>query len=154
LRSALWLTAAIAGTAAAQTTWTLTSPKGTLRGQVLLGDLSAEAGYPAASRLYYKVSIGGPSFVEAPPAAPLGITRSDRSFVDSLVFDSVSAVRVVDETYSMVTGKRKSIRNNANEQSLYFHRQAGGRLQLVMRAYDDGFAFRYVFPETNSPPSR
>jgi hypothetical protein len=139
-----------AGSAAAQTTWNLTSPSGTLRGQVLLGDLSAEVGYPASTRLYYKVSIGGPSFVEATPAAPLGITRTDRAFVDSLVFDSASAVRTVDETYSMTTGKRKVIRNNANEQSLYFHHQAGGRLRIVLRAYDDGFAFRYIFPETDA----
>jgi alpha-glucosidase len=133
-----------------QTSWDITSPGGNVRGTVQLADLSAQVSYPAGSRLYYNVSVGGPSFAEATPPAPLGITRQDESFVDGLVFDSASAPIVIDETYSMVTGKRRVIRNNANERSLYFHNANGARLKLVVRAYDDGFAFRYVFPETNS----
>ncbi|HEX2611990.1 MAG TPA: glycoside hydrolase family 97 N-terminal domain-containing protein, partial [Fibrobacteria bacterium] len=134
----------------AQTSWDILSPGGNVRGTIQLADLSSQVGYPSGARLYYGVAVSGPSFVEATPPAPLGITRQDQAFVDGLVFDSISAIVTVDETYGMVTGKRRVIRNNATERSLHFHNASGARLTVVARAYDDGFAFRYVFPETNS----
>lgn len=132
-----------------QNSWSLLSPDSGLRGTVQLADLAGQAGYPSGARLYYSVSIHGPSFVEVVPPSPLGITREDQGFVEGLTFDSASAVTEIDETYTMVTGKKTEIRHQAHEQSLYFRNASGGRLQLVIRASDDGFAFRYRFPETS-----
>jgi hypothetical protein len=132
-------------------TWLVTSPGSVVRGTIELADKSGEVGYPAGARLYYSVSLGGPStFTQVTPPAPLGITRADQAFVDGLIVDSASAPRVIDETYTMSTGKRLVVRNHAVERTLHLRGTGGGRLQLIVRAYDDGFAFRYVFPETNT----
>ena len=50
----------------------------------------------------------------------------------------------------MLLGKRSSVRSQARERVLSFRTASGGRLQIIMRASDDGFAFRYRFPETSA----
>ena len=120
-----------------------------------LADKGGTSGYPAGVRLYYTVQVGGSSgYTTVLEDSPLGITRSDRDFVDGLALTTAGATTVVDETYTMVTGKRSSIRNHANERILTFQAGASGQVQLVARAYDGGFAFRYRFPETSSRLSR
>lgn len=144
------LASGFVATAVAQTSWSVSSPSGTVRGTVQLANLGGQAGYPSAERLYYSVDVNGPTFLEVMPPSPLGITRQDAAFVEGLVLDSASAPVVIDETYVMVTGKRRVNRNHAHERTLYFRNAGGARLNLVIRAYDDGFAFRYVFPEQNA----
>jgi len=47
----------------------------------------------------------------------------------------------------MKVGRQLQIRNNANELTLSFKNDKGSTIQLVLRAYNDGVAFKYVFPE-------
>jgi alpha-glucosidase len=133
----------------AQASWTLASPDGAVQATVQLSDSGGKADYPAGVRLYYSVSLDNQV---ALPLSPLGITRADQDFTQGLVFDSASAPRAIDEAYTMVVGKRRQCRNHAQERTLSFHNAAGARLQLVLRAYAEGVAFRYVFPETNATP--
>jgi alpha-glucosidase len=130
--------------------WTIVSPSNLVRATVELADKGGTSGYPAGVRLYYTVQAGGPSaYTTVLEDSPLGITRSDQGFVDALALDTAGPTTVVDETYTMLTGKKSSIRNHANQRVLSFN---GGtsKVELVLRAYDGGFAFRYRFPETNS----
>ncbi len=59
------------------------------------------------------------------------------------------AFREIDETYELVVGKAKTVRNFCNEMTIpllgrdSLHRQ----VNLVVRVYNDGLAFRYAFPE-------
>ncbi|WP_305951867.1 glycoside hydrolase family 97 protein [Emticicia oligotrophica] len=79
----------------------------------------------------------------------LGISRLDQSFYNSLIFES-SSTATIDENYSMLIGKQLQLRNNANEISLNFHNSDNGKFQVIFRAYNDGVAFRYRFPETSN----
>lgn len=57
--------------------------------------------------------------------------------------------RKIDETYELVVGKVSSARNHCNELVVPLQEKAApGRLiNLVVRAFNDGVAFRYEFPE-------
>lgn len=79
----------------------------------------------------------------------LGISRIDQSFYNSLIFES-SSTATIDENYSMLIGKQLQLRNNANEITLNFHNSDNGKFQVIFRAYNDGVAFRYRFPETSN----
>jgi alpha-glucosidase len=138
-----------------QTSWTIVSPGDKVKATAQLADLGGQADYLSGKlRLYYSVSAGGPSaYAEVIPPSPMGLVRSDRNFVDSLRFISEGTQRTIDSTYTMIAGKRGICRNYCNENVLTFETSAGGaRLELVMRAYDDGFAFRYRFPGTGAAP--
>lgn len=50
----------------------------------------------------------------------------------------------INETYPMVSGKKSLHRNHANETILSFKNAARRTMDLVLRAYDDGVAFRYL----------
>lgn len=90
--------------------------------------------------------------VEVIHPSRLGIVRDDQTFADQLIFDSATPQITIDETYEMLIGRRSSLRNHANEIALNFHNANNAQLQIILRAYDDGVAFRYFFPETDSTP--
>ncbi|MBC7920166.1 MAG: glycoside hydrolase family 97 protein [Ferruginibacter sp.] len=56
--------------------------------------------------------------------------------------------READETYELVVGKAKTVRNRYREVTIPLVERRGPRrrISLVVRAYDDGVAFRYEFP--------
>jgi hypothetical protein len=144
--------AVIFSMASGQTSWTISSPGDKVKAVIQFADLSGQADYPAGARLYYSVSAGGPTaYSDVLQPSPMGLTRSDRGFVSGLTFVSEGLQRTIDSTYTMVTGKRRACRNYCNEKILTFQASAGGsQLEVYIRAYDDGFAFRYRFPETNA----
>lgn len=78
--------------------------------------------------------------------SPLGIIRKDQRF-DTLNFISLERLKTVGESYTLSTGKRLKNRNHYNEFSFRFKNGKGSLLDLVCRLYDDGFAFKYIFPE-------
>lgn len=98
-------------------------------------------------RLYGEVESDGRQVL---PFVSFGITRKDQAFVDSLRLVETGSVKTIDETYTMLSGKRKVCRNFANEQTLVFQNANGAKVELIVRAYNDGVAFRYRFPETRS----
>jgi hypothetical protein len=127
-----WMAAA--GVAAAES-WTVASPDGKLTATVK----------PGAS-LTYTVALGGSPVLDD---SPLGIVRADQRFVEGLAFDAVHRGKVAGE-YAMPHGKRSLCRVEANEMTLAFRNAGGAFVHLVVRAANDGVAFRYVFPETNA----
>ena len=74
----------------------------------------------------------------------LGIVTSRGDFRSGLAFVRQSR-SVVNESYRLPVGKRSTYVDHANELELTF-RKADQELRLVIRAYDDGVAFRYVLP--------
>jgi alpha-glucosidase len=126
--------------------WQVNSPDGTI--SVTVAQRSMSAPYPVAQRLYYKVAREGVPVLEY---SPLGLTMagSGGDFVDGLTFIG-SERRSIDESYSLVTGKRSRVVNRANELVLRFRNSADRDLDLVVRAYDDGAAYRYRFPGSGS----
>jgi len=99
-----------------------------------------------AGCLEYKVECAGKGLVSY---SPLGIVRADQEFVDNLRIVEPVKQRQVDETYTMPHGKRRICRDHYNESIFKLHNDTGARLELIVRAYDDGVALRYRFPESS-----
>ena len=52
-----------------------------------------------------------------------------------------------NETWTMPWGEQREVINHYNEMVLELQENGGRRLHLILRAYNDGVAFRYHFPE-------
>jgi hypothetical protein len=98
----------------------------------------------SASRLFYSVTCNGK---QAIGQSALGIVRDDESFGENLKLVSASPIKLIDENYSLKAGKRLEIRNLANEQVFTFRNKNKTLIEIIFRAYNDGVAFRYRFPE-------
>jgi alpha-glucosidase len=57
--------------------------------------------------------------------------------------------RMINDTYDLLVGKSKSATNHCNEVTIELQESIGDkrRVDLIFRAYNDGIAFRYKFPE-------
>jgi len=58
-----------------------------------------------------------------------------------------SAQSSFDETWEQPWGEERFIRNNYNELKVNLETAAGYQLNIIFRAFDNGLAFRYEFPE-------
>ena len=63
--------------------------------------------------------------------------------------------RTIDETYELVVGKVKTARNHCREAVIPLVERTGAKRQInvVVRVFDDGVAFRYEFPKQPDWPS-
>lgn len=77
----------------------------------------------------------------------LGLDRADQSFSTALKYLKTSKPNLINERYSVVHGKRVQCTNSANEVVVSFENPGKSKLNLIVRAYNDGLAFRYEFPE-------
>lgn len=66
---------------------------------------------------------------------------------DEFNYVSSSIVTPIHEDYTMITGKRRHCTNEGNQQIFHFKTSQNVLLDLELRVYDDGIAFRYVFPQ-------
>ena len=123
---------------AEETGWILSNPSGTLRFSLLLKN----------SYLTYQVTAPSKDGDEAVVVrcSPLGITRKDQDFTHGLSFVSESKVKIINETYHLLVGKQRDILDHGTEQTFTFENPNKFRLELVVRGYADGVAFRYRFP--------
>ncbi|REG91635.1 glycoside hydrolase family 97 protein [Flavobacterium aquicola] len=86
-------------------------------------------------------------FIEVLPLSSLGITRTDENFINNMELLNVSKITSIDEKYEMIIGKKKQRENFGNEQIFSFKNNNGALMNIIFRAYNDGVAFRYEFPE-------
>jgi alpha-glucosidase len=77
----------------------------------------------------------------------LGLTRSDQDFSTALKFINTSKSTTIREQYTAIHGKRSHRSNEASEVILTFENPGKAKMNLILRAYNDGVAFRYVFPD-------
>ena len=82
--------------------------------------------------------------------SPLGVRRVDQEFVDGLTFVRATPAVTLNEQYQMPHGKRRAHRVSGRERTLSFTNAKGAAFDVVMRAHDDGVAFRYRFPGTDT----
>ena len=116
--------------------WVLTSPDGRTAIAVTRA---------AGGTLTYRVTRNGRAALDE---SPLGIKRADAVFDANLTLISAGAPREINERYTTPHGKKKDHIVSAREMSLTFANPADGRVEIVLRAQNDGVAFRYRFPET------
>jgi alpha-glucosidase len=97
---------------------------------------------------YLKVSyITNGKCCDAIPQIKLGLLRSDQDFSRDLKFLMAGKPVSINEQYRALHGKRAQCFNSANEVVVSFENPNKAKLNVILRAYDDGVAFRYEFPE-------
>lgn len=121
--------------------FTLKSPDGKL--VVTVANKARTAGGNPVLHLLYSVTCSG---LQAINPSVLGINLEDQEFTENLSLISASKVRVIDEHYSLKTGKKLEISNMANEQVFILRNDNKALVEIIFRAYNDGVAFRYRFP--------
>jgi len=126
---------ALASPAAAQNLWAVNSPDG--HNTIAVSRLED-------GRLVWRVGRDRYTVVGD---SPLGLKRADQDFTAGLRFVETTPVQGIDEAYTMLSGKRRDHHVVGNERTLTFANAAGAKLQIVLRAHNDGVAFRYRFPE-------
>lgn len=70
-------------------------------------------------------------------------------WMDNLEVDSVAYLPSVDHVWHPFYGERSTVRDAYNAATMYLSKKDGSgyRLNIEVRAYDEGIAFRYFFPE-------
>jgi len=101
----------------------------------------------ADGALRYRVTRDGQTVLDD---SPLGIRRADQAFDTGLTLLTASPVREVADRYTTPYGKKKDHNVMARERSLTFANAAGAKIEIVLRAQNDGVAFRYRFPESGA----
>lgn len=78
----------------------------------------------------------------------LGLTLKNAGFTSGLDISKITK-STVDNTWKPVLGKVSKIRNHYNEYKVELKEKAATQraMEIVFRIYNDGVAFRYVFPE-------
>jgi alpha-glucosidase len=84
---------------------------------------------------------------EAIPHIDLGLSRSDQDFSKELKFVSAGKPLMINEKYTALHGKKSDCSNSANEVTVSFENPSKAKLNIIIRAYNDGLAFRYQFPD-------
>jgi len=77
----------------------------------------------------------------------IGLDRADQVFGNELKFLKVGKPILINETYTATHGKRSVCSNSANETTVSFVNPDNSKLNIIIRAYNDGVAFRYEFPD-------
>ena len=100
----------------------------------------------------YRVLLDKKTMVDE---SPLTLTFQERSVFGPNLKLGKPLMREIDETYDLVVGKVKTARNHCREAvfPLTDKAEANRQINLVVRVFDDGVAFRYEFPKQNNWPS-
>ncbi len=114
--------------------WTVSSPDGSIKSEITMD---------SAGELSYTVKKGDVTVVDK---SALGFTIEEDDF-RLLTVEDVKSQRVQGE-YENITGKHERVTYDCNETTITFKGWAF-YLDLTMRAYDDGYAFRYGIRAVN-----
>ncbi|MFC2124343.1 glycoside hydrolase family 97 catalytic domain-containing protein [Bacteroidota bacterium] len=82
----------------------------------------------------------------------LGIQRDDAMFYSNLRMVEEGEKTEIEDSYSMNSGKQKICTYNGYESSWTFENPTGDKLKFVARIFDNGIAFKYIFPDTLDQP--
>ncbi len=80
----------------------------------------------------------------------LGLVRDDADFSTNLQLISESKTELIKQRYQVLTAKRRVNNYRANQKVFHLQTANGKKMDIIFRVSDDGVAFRYFFPETNS----
>ena len=113
----------------------------------MLVEVSVTEGQPG-----YSVSLDGKPVLGK---SRLGVVREDADFTTGLTPTAnyskrVAQLQKVDDRYELPTSKRRNSVYRANRRVLELQTASGARIDIEFQVSNDGFAFRYVFPETDA----
>ena len=90
---------------------------------------------------FYSIESDGKTVIDRSRLG-LDIRNAEFDFSQGLVLTDTRK-RLIDETYTLPTGKTSLYINRCNEKEFHFRNMEGNILTAIFRAYDDGVAFRY-----------
>lgn len=79
------------------------------------------------------------------PEIKLGLLRQDADFAHDLKLTGIGIITQVHDSYMALHGKRSVCTNDANEVVIHLTTVDHKELDVVLRAYNNGIAFRYAF---------
>lgn len=101
----------------------------------------------SGNEISYHITYQGRTLIEP---SELGFEFDNGMFGKGVVVKKISQNRI-DETYSMVVGKVSSARDFCNEAVIALKEKDSGRqINLIVRVYNDGAAFRFEFPKQDN----
>ena len=109
------------------------SPNGAVTAQIMCENDQLTLKVSLCGAEAAKWEIGGVAF-----------EKEEYDFTEKLKQKSLSFAKI-DETYTLPTGKVSTYKNKANEMTIAYANAAGKTMRLIVRAYNDGVAFRYAF---------
>lgn len=126
----------------ASTGWNVKSPSGKIKYTVTLN---------SDKQLTYCVKLADTKGYESVVVneSALGLKRSDALFSGNFEFVSTSNIKSSNDSFTMPHGKQMKIASSWNELKLTFKNDQSKQMELLIRAYNDGVAFRYRFPEND-----
>ncbi|SFW75510.1 Glycosyl-hydrolase 97 C-terminal, oligomerisation [Sinomicrobium oceani] len=80
----------------------------------------------------------------------LGMIREDGNFYNDLSLLSVTDEGITEDHYQLLYGKQKDIAYKANRYVAHLKNKKGALMDIEFQLSDDGFAFRYYFPENKT----
>lgn len=105
------------------------------------GRLHVELSCPPDGEAGLSVRCGGQMLLHH---VRIGLATNLRDWGGPLTLHKVTSLRSHTDDYRMRTGKRLHCVNHAHERTFVLHNSAGEDLELSLRVYDDGVAFRYL----------
>ncbi|MBW6534976.1 MAG: glycoside hydrolase family 97 protein [Mariniphaga sp.] len=95
---------------------------------------------------YYSVKHGDTDVISP---SKMGFVFKDNDAMTSGFKVVDTQISAFDETWEQVWGEKRFIRNHYNQLAVTLQETAGKKrlLEIQFRAFDDGVAFRYLFPE-------
>jgi alpha-glucosidase len=103
------------------------------------GELQISVQADDEGRLSYTVTEGDVAIIDS---SPLGLVSDTHDLTTGVTMGRASR-RTVDESYTMLVGKRRDRKILANEITLPLQDASGAQAELILRAQDHGVAFRY-----------
>jgi hypothetical protein len=92
----------------------------------------------------YSVKLDGKPVLQS---SKLGLVRDDADFTTGLKLLSCGQIEPVKDQYEILTAKRRVNTYAANRQVIHLTAATGQPMDIIFQVSDDGFAFRYYFPE-------
>jgi alpha-glucosidase len=118
--------------------WSLVSPNNECQITVTLND---------DGRLSYEALRDGKVVIQK---SPLGLRCNDQDFEKNLSLDSAGKAHSQREKYQLFAGVQPKVNHLLNFRWLELRNSNGVPFEIELAASDEGVAFRYRFPETNS----
>jgi alpha-glucosidase len=138
---------------------------------IVLGERSVAGAADETRRVAYATSPDGKNFISVKIDRKkgqllLGVARGKTTVVELSPIDvrlaDIGALttgvsieqfdeRLIDTTSDMLWGKSRQLRDHCRKVSLRLRNGSGHKWLMQLRAYDDGVAFRYGFPEDSQP---
>ncbi len=98
----------------------------------------------AAGEPGYSVTLDEKTVLQS---SKLGLVRDDADFTRGLKLVSCGKIEPVKDQYEILTAKRRVNTYAANREVIHLTAATGQPMDIIFQVSNDGFAFRYYFPE-------